>query len=563
MPVGGRVSVLVRIQGINFQNTLYDTDDLSTNRGASLAYLTAPDAIIAKLAAEQPDLKVETVFTGASGGVYSVEGMDAETLDQKVVGLLDQLGKGEGDGVLAICRHLTFAGAAVEITGKYTEAENLAEALIRKRQLQSPTIDIANSERDNLGRCRIDGFRPADGGMITTGGGKRAVSQSVYDRRTFGRGMRQAFYKAELSQAENSADIAIPDQFANSFQDIVADPPAGLAESLQSKMAVLYMDGNAFGKIRAAYLSGEKIDIDQQIKRARIFSDHVLGRRRALLAAILSRLDEIAKRDSDGFKAVYLTDADGTAKCRFETLLWGGDEMRFVFPAWLLEPVLDCVAENLCDPAWVLAQTGEMLTHGGGVVVCNAKTPIREAAAKADDIADHGKEVAKKSAKLFSGFEYLILESEAPPSNINSWRGTFYGVRDTELDGVPQYTKGYTINFDGDYAALRDLVRKVKGQAVLSRGQVYDLLRGARTAGLEGADEVADAKAFVENWIETTPVLTADAKAVIKEMQSCNAFGGTVHPLLPFKRLAELWDYFDIAASRVSVPTRAQEVENV
>ena len=204
-----------------------------------------------------------------------------------------------------------------------------------------------------------------------------------------------------------------------------------------------------------------------------------------------------------------------------------------------------------------------MRACGGGVVVCNAKTPIREAAAKADDIADHGKEVAKKSAKLFSGFEYLILESEAPPSNINSWRGTFYGVRDTELDGVPQYTKGYTINFDGDYAALRDLVRKVKGQAVLSRGQVYDLLRGARTAGLEGADEVADAKAFVENWIETTPVLTADAKAVIKEMQSCNAFGGTVHPLLPFKRLAELWDYFDIAASRVSVPTRAQEVENV
>ncbi|RCK26066.1 hypothetical protein TH8_10145 [Thalassospira profundimaris] len=544
----------MRIQGINFQNTLYDTDDLSTNRGASLAYLTAPDAIIAKLAAEQPDLKVETVFTGASGGVYSVEGMDAETLDQKVVGLLDQLGKGEGDGVLAICRHLTFAGAAVEITGKYTEAENLAEALIRKRQLQSPTIDIANSERDNLGRCRIDGFRPADGGMITTGAGKRAVSQSVYDRRTFGREMRQAFYKAELSQAENSADIAIPDQFANSFQDIVADPPAGLAESLQSKMAVLYMDGNAFGKIRTAYLSGEKIDIDQQIKRARTFSDHVVGRRRALLAAILSRLEEIAKRDSDGFKAVYLTDEDGGPKCRFETLLWGGDEMTFVFPAWLLEPVLDCVAENLCDPAWGLSQTGEMLTHGGGVVVCNAKTPIREAMAKVGDIADHGKDFAKKAAKPFSGFEYLILESEAPPPDVNAWRETFYGTADASA---------FTINFDRDYAALRNLVHKVKGKAVLSRGQVYDLLRGARAAGLDGADKVADAKAFVENWIDTTPVLTADAKAVITEMQSSNAFGGAVHPLLPFKRLAELWDYFDIAASRVSVPTRAQEVENV
>tara|TARA_R110000751_G_scaffold70750_1_gene143340 strand:- start:9487 stop:11145 length:1659 start_codon:yes stop_codon:yes gene_type:complete len=551
------VNVLLRIEGVNFQNTLFDTDDLSTNRGASLAYLNAPDILVAALQKACPDLEVEIVYTGASGGVFNVQGCDAAMLDQVVLDLIDGLQTGQDKDVPPIYRHLGFASAAVAVDAGYLEAESLAQAIIRKRQLQSVTIDVPDPRLDNAGRCRIDQFRPADGGKIITGSGQRFVSQSVQERRSFGRDMRQNFYPHELAGVlSGQDDDIIPEHFANSFQDIVANPPKGLPESLQAKMAVLYLDGNSFGKARRNILSLDTpVSYQQGMARAKAFSDHVQARRRALLCAILTRFNAIAQRDADGMDAVYYADKDTNLepRFRFETLLWGGDEMMFVFPSWLLETVLDCVAENLCDPIWKLPATGEMLTHGGGVVVCNAKTPIREIQGLVRTIADQGKDHAKKTPKSFSGFTYLILESEAPPPEINTWRKTFYGTGDIGA---------FTIDFAEGYRSLADTVGAIKADGIISRGQVYNLLRRARAQSDCLGHSTDHDIALVEDWMENTAVFGDPQKNILEQLRSDPAFGGSVHPLLPFKRLAELWDYLGDVKYSEATSDDAREVVN-
>ena len=66
------MALLVRIEGVDFAYTIDDTNDLSTQRGAGLAYLAAPRALIAQAASKLGVVHKE-VFTAASIGVYWLE----------------------------------------------------------------------------------------------------------------------------------------------------------------------------------------------------------------------------------------------------------------------------------------------------------------------------------------------------------------------------------------------------------------------------------------------------------------------------------------------------------
>ncbi|MEN8198269.1 MAG: hypothetical protein ABFS30_17470, partial [Pseudomonadota bacterium] len=60
---------------------------------------------------------------------------------------------------------------------------------------------------------------------LPTGEGEKSASPSVAARRAFGRRMRQRFYGRELGE-----DVVAPGAFAQSFEDLVTDPPEGLPD---------------------------------------------------------------------------------------------------------------------------------------------------------------------------------------------------------------------------------------------------------------------------------------------------------------------------------------------
>ena len=105
----------------------------------------------------------------------------------------------------------------------------------------------------------------------------------------------------------------------------------------------MYFDGNSFSGIQARHC--------QTVAAIRDFDADIQGKRKAFLKALLTEI----KADP-----LFLT-ADN--KIRLETLLWGGDEMIFVVPAWCGLRVLHFFYHY--SQNW--AFNGTPLTHAGGI----------------------------------------------------------------------------------------------------------------------------------------------------------------------------------------------------
>jgi hypothetical protein len=105
-------------------------------------------------------------------------------------------------------------------------------------------------------------------------------------------------------------------------------------------------------------------------------------------------------------------DASLTAdkKLRLETLLWGGDEIEWVVPAWKGWEVLRLFYEF--DPSPAYDKTP--LTHAAGIVFCHHNAPIlqiRKLAHRLANLAKSNLTSIPKSREHGDIFHYLILES--------------------------------------------------------------------------------------------------------------------------------------------------------
>jgi len=209
------------------------------------------------------------------------------------------------------------------------------------------------------------------------------VSASVARRRRSGRHQKQHFYEEQLGHcaviAEMIADKAAEARlstcraalaaeedigFTHSFADIVGAPPDGLAPNVRGKLAVVYLDGNNLGKRRQAAA--------QTLDGLRRFSAELTVAQGGLLAAIVDWLLATSGMRNDEALDVEAGEAD--RRFRFETLLWGGDEMAFVLPAWhgfsFVSILLDAIGTMR------LPSDDAAVTHGLGVVFASAKSPI-------------------------------------------------------------------------------------------------------------------------------------------------------------------------------------------
>jgi hypothetical protein len=170
-------------------------------------------------------------------------------------------------------------------------------------------------------------------------------------------------------------------KFSNDFSEIAADSTRG---NLNNKMAVFYVDGNSFGKHQRTESAADLIKWDTDIRELR----------NILLAELLH----------DILPEAIASAKDNKSIIRLETLLWGGDEIIFVMPAW--RGLAFAQRFFALTAKWEFGKT--KLTHAVGMVFCHHNAPIHAIKELASSLANDGKkEVGRESNSL----NYVVLES--------------------------------------------------------------------------------------------------------------------------------------------------------
>ena len=266
---------IVRVEAVNFAATIFDTNDLSTIRGGGLACLDvaqAAEAALANVSTTPPQLLV----SGASQCAFRIRAGIDDALTASEVRKVVEGHMRAADGALRTVPHaymmhvVDIAPLAEPVTDAEIErALATAEARNRTRQFRQWTqapIAFSDNAKD---ADKVDRVRPAtvrahfpkgkvliaeddNIGKDKTSSDLVPVSPSVKARRDYGQAARQEFYRSVLKgQLNRKLATAAPGlRFSQSLQDIVADPPDEVGLSVRNKIAVVYADGNRFGKVR-------------------------------------------------------------------------------------------------------------------------------------------------------------------------------------------------------------------------------------------------------------------------------------------------------------------------
>lgn len=364
----------LRMEGVNLSNFTHDTEDLSTIRGGGLLLLNSADMIKIKFEA----LKLEPISTGASSGLFGFKVDEADKAKKVRADVEDFLNTHDD------LKHATFVVDVVEGKVDFADFKICKEKLIamnRWRQMHSPSLAVPiENEVNDIKPCKLDGVRPANGTVKT--GGMDKNSLSVERRKEFGKEQKKEFYKKQTDNTKLSMT------FVNDLDELTADTSKG---NLHHKMAVIYLDGNKFGDKQKGCDTPEKL-----LK----FDNCIKNYRKKVLTDLLKKMEE--KKDNGWHIKDY----------RLETLLWGGDELIWVVPAWKGWETLQFFYEQSKDWTFNDGNTEHKLTHAGGIVFCHHNAPIYRITRMAKELA----EVCKKKMKADENteqniFSYQTLES--------------------------------------------------------------------------------------------------------------------------------------------------------
>jgi len=374
----------LRMAGVNFSNFVYDTNNLSTIRGGSLLLLNA----VAEVEKKFEELKA--ISTGASVGLFEfkAEGDNAATT------LRDDVKK-----YLATDANFKFATIMVDVIKADSDFKKDREKLValnRWSQMQMPRFVLPVVEEDAVKECAIDRVRPAKE-VDYKGENKIMVSDSVFARRSYGKGQKQKFYEAVLKkhlERSEESNIAKKMKFVNDLDKLTNDGADGkIKGNLHHKMAIIHIDGNGFRKIQNDQCKNpsDLKKFDQLIKTYR--------------TEFLEKLLEIQKDEEDWkFKGGH----------RLEILLWGGDEFILAVPAWQGWKTLSVFYDMAKDWKLKLAEKSEDLTHSAGVVFCHHNAPIHRIKKLAEDLTNKAAKARKDDKGVVdkgNWVAYQVLES--------------------------------------------------------------------------------------------------------------------------------------------------------
>lgn len=491
------MTALLRLEAVNLAHTLDDTEDLATRRGGGYMLLRAVRKVT-----ERFDGALAPISTGASIGLFTIlDGHDPQMLRDKVTSYLHQTHP---------FRHATFV-VAVADDPDFLRGVERCVAGNRWQQMQS--LGFATRWGTATQVCATDEIRPAASPRRHAG---QAASLSVDARaggRDGGRSLRQSFYATELNL---TPDTAARYRFTDDFETLAtfpADHPdyAGLSPNLDAKIAVFYADGNRFGTIQRTCATPQALQAwDTQLKALR----------RQLLQSLLDWLAVTPHgRTADGAQ-------------RLETLLWGGDELLFVLPAWLgLE-----FARRFFALSADWTHGGQALTHAAGLVFAHRGAPIRHLQHLAKGLAQRAKDDDDTHRSTLA---WLVLESfDTTHDDIDThW----------QLSGIPG--DGWrTLRLD---EARLDILTKV--EALKPRLPRSALIRSLRS--LAAGSGSTDLDLLKNAYASTHEALDDAGRTTLADVW--HAFGATwqaqpseppAADAAPLTTLLTLWDYLQPAA---------------
>ncbi len=513
-------TLYVRIEGVNLANFVSDVHDLSTIRGGSFLLLEAVERVRIKF-------NLNAIATGASSGLFTAASEDdAGTLRDRIEVYL-----GSEDKQL---KHATFV---VDVfrgddsdAGFLAAREGLA-AMNRWRQLQQPTVSVP-SPAEVQEECALDHVRPGSEEIWLKDGDKvkrYPASASVKARRDFGRDKKTSFYLNEMKALRESGP---EDQQLDALIERLSRPmPSPMftldieelsddksAKSLDGKIAILYFDGNRFGSIQRG--CKEPADL-------RAFDTTVKNYRRTALRRLLdSVLDSI-----DEQKNGWFTKDD---RIRLETLLWGGDELTWVVPAWKGWSVLQLFYGVSRDWEFKPVKGGvKPLTHAGGAVFCHRAAPIHRMTELAKKLADSCKktfDVDKPPSDHASRdvFAYQVLESF---DHIGTEFDEFRAKR-VPPGGKPSELMVHAAGMAGIAASFDTVKRR------FPRSKLHTIVSQLRDGEVEKAEATID---------KTAGELQPEALAALASLFAFFAPNVVADPLknapTAWFHIAELWDY--------------------
>ena len=539
-------SYLLSVTATNLDRVLFDTTDLSTARGGSLAALFAAPRLVEPVLDCHAPCAWSALRIGASEALYQVRAEDdraAVTLRDKVAAALRRADQPRDDPnamLAAAVGHLTFSIALVREPHADTADDGhaaasapdplaAAEACLaatRWQQMQAPSLALprlgdtgAEAPCDLI--CAIDRWRPAAGGPTLRARDaagntvETPISRSVADRRRYGVVQKQALYRdllrpdldgeltalgappetsplgqvlavrpelgdrnalrrcwldhqggaafleppscgttapasVEAAPGQDAAETGEPpDAFAYDLHQIAKAPEnAEHLRRLNGKIAVLYADGNQFGAIQHGLLRRAAAWGAEDTGRAADGRVAAHDMQRAIDVVLRCYRTDLLARimvDAQQQPALWVNSIGTRKVIRFETLIWGGDEVLWVMPAWLGLRVADLFMRRTVGLAhrgpaavdmpddlddwdrlvwdaaprnghfWHLA--GTPMHHAVGLVFCSAKAAIgriTDAAMRLADLAkaaDRGRSMM--AIETLESFDHLGLDPAA------------------------------------------------------------------------------------------------------------------------------------------------------
>jgi hypothetical protein len=214
-------------------------------------------------------------------------------------------------------------------------------------------------------------------------------------------------------------------------------------------------------------------------------------------------------------------------------LLWGGDEMLFVVPAWKGFELLDLFYKTSEDWQITIANKTEPLTHAGGIVFCPHNTPIYKIRELAQQLADGVKNHPDGLGRKGNYFNYLTLESiDYPAESLTDFFAHKY-------NNLAEY-RGYLP--PKNLATLRNC----RDLDLIPKSQAYTMAQAACDLDMDNQETVDEYDKRYQRLLAISEQPEA-LKELIKKLTALfympENSAEKVRQAMMWIHLVELWDY--------------------
>lgn len=456
------------VEALNFDSTVFDTNQISIIRGSSLLATEA----IRRISEDILGSPHEVISTGASSGLFRLpESSDTQGLILDIKTLLCNTDSNSAPpfGTLVF-------GIECCRSSDYQTALAVLRSRLNTHQMQN--ISCVPDRGTGSTVCHYTGTRASDDNCTVTLATEdpRHLSKNAYQRFAYGRIHRDKQYELDKH--------SLGDQYRELQQrttpDLQALASCQTMGNLNNKIAIIYADGNRFSQVRNQTDAAGR----SQIQIDREFDAQLQKQRAHFRNNMIASYSGDTERFSESSLVACDTNVD-VRQLRLETLLWGGDDMLFVVPAWYGFDWLNSILEY----DWTFGQ--QKLTHAAGLVFCSVKTPIVRARGLAYDLCEHVKARQRASGSdPVSAYEYVTLESvDYPTVEHSHYLKKRYG---NSLASIrPHYIKP-GIKWTALHAACNTLIN----ERYLSARAAHTIVQNAHNGTLAPYQQV-------DNWHES------------------------------------------------------------